>query len=154
MLQADAIIIRSSVAGTQRKWSGTGAYWLVDIDLRDQNSTNLLTVYSGTDSGNNTNFVFEPNCLAPTAAAVSIGGRVVNAGGRGISKANIQMIDRSGNVRYAMTNSFGFYHFADVPVGETFVLTVSHKTERFANPTLILNISEESAGVNFTALER
>lgn len=153
--QADAIVIRSSVAGTQREWSGAGTYRLVDIDLKDQNSTTtMLTVYSGTDSGNNTNFVFNGGCLAPTAAAVSIGGRVVKANGRGVSNAQIVIIDTGGQSRYAVTNPFGFYRFDDVPVGQTVMVTVSHKTERFAIPTIILNVTDQLANVDFTALGR
>ena len=50
---ADAILIRSSAAGVQRAWTGTGTFSLADVDVRDQAGTAPVAVRSGTDSGNN-----------------------------------------------------------------------------------------------------
>ncbi|MDT7807412.1 MAG: hypothetical protein QOJ70_1225 [Acidobacteriota bacterium] len=50
---ADSILIRSSVAGTQRAWTGGGTYSLIDVDVKDQAGTSAIAVRSGTDSGNN-----------------------------------------------------------------------------------------------------
>lgn len=153
--QADAIAIRSSIAGTQRNWSGTGIFRLVDVDLKDQNSTtNPITVYSGTDAGNNTNFFFNAGCIATTAAAVSISGRVLKNNGSGVSNAQIVIVDAAGQSRYAVTNQFGFYRFEDIAAGQTLIVTVSHKIERFGISTLVLNVSEELTDVNFSALDR
>ena len=60
--------------------------------------------------------------LSPTAANVSIGGRALTANGQGISRAVISMTEASGNQRFALTNSFGYYRFADVPAGQTYIL--------------------------------
>ncbi len=57
--------------------------------------------------------------LNPSAAPVSIGGRVFNQSGRGVSRALISLTDEHGNNRYAMTNPFGYYRFADISAGET-----------------------------------
>ncbi len=58
---ADSILIRSTAA-SQRSWSGSGSFWLQDVDLQYQSTTLGLTVYSGTNSGNNTGFTFSSSC--------------------------------------------------------------------------------------------
>jgi peptidase C25-like protein len=66
---ADDILIRSSVGGTQRSWSGSGTkvFDLVDVDVQDQAGSTPIIVVSGTDSGNNgANWTFRASC-APTA---------------------------------------------------------------------------------------
>jgi CSLREA domain-containing protein len=50
---ADAILIRSSVAGLKRAWTGGGSFSLSDVDVRDQGGSAPVSVLSGTDSGNN-----------------------------------------------------------------------------------------------------
>jgi len=61
--------------------------------------------------------------LAPTAAAVTISGRVIS-GKRGVSSATIYMTDQNGNAHSANTDSFGYYHFDEVEVGQTYVFQV------------------------------
>ena len=66
--------------------------------------------------------------------------------------ARVSMIGASGEMRYALTNPFGFYRFADVPVGETYVFNVSHKRYRFASSSQVLFIGEERSDINFVSL--
>jgi CSLREA domain-containing protein len=64
--EADSILIRSSVAGTQRAWSGAGSFQITDVDVKDQAGTATIVVRSGTDSGNNgANWTFT-GCAALT----------------------------------------------------------------------------------------
>jgi len=64
----DFIQIRSSVALTQRTWSGAGTYTMQDVDVKDQiKSGTAIIASSSTDSGNNTNWTINTNCNAPTA---------------------------------------------------------------------------------------
>lgn len=70
--------------------------------------------------------------LAPTAASVSVEGRVLTATGRGVGKALVVMTDANGIERYAMTNPFGYYRFADTPAGATYTFSVRHKRLTFA----------------------
>ncbi|MEE8130721.1 MAG: hypothetical protein V3T48_10550, partial [Vicinamibacterales bacterium] len=59
----DVVLVRSSVAGTQRSWSGAGSFSMVDVDVKDQAGSASITVEKGTDSGNNgANWVFEATC--------------------------------------------------------------------------------------------
>lgn len=50
---ADDIVIRSSVNGAQRAWSGLGTFSITDVDVKDQAGTAVIVVTSGTNSGNN-----------------------------------------------------------------------------------------------------
>jgi hypothetical protein len=92
-------------------------------------------------------------CLAPTSASVIIGGRVITASGRGINRAALTLTDANGAIRFAQTNSFGYYRFADVPTGETYVIGIRHKYYEFKEPSRLISVNEENESVNFTAYE-
>jgi CSLREA domain-containing protein len=88
---------------------------------------------------------------APTAASVTIGGRVLSAEGRAISRAVVSLINASGEIRYAATNTFGYYRFADVAAGETYVFAVSSKRYNFSRNPQVRTVVEETSEVDFTA---
>ncbi len=89
--------------------------------------------------------------LAPTAAGVSVSGRVTTAEGRGINSARVSLTDQSGNVRTALTNSFGYYRFDAVDAGQTVVLSVTSKRYIFGDSTRVLSVQDELADIDFTA---
>ena len=84
--------------------------------------------------------------LAPTAASVSVSGRVF-AGKSGLTNAFVTLTDSSGNARTARTSAFGYYRFDDVEVGRTYILSVQSK--RFQFPTQVVNVVEELSEFNF-----
>lgn len=84
----------------------------------------------------------------PTAASVTIGGRVMNSYGRAAARARVTITDKNGETRYALTNAFGFYRFANVAAGETYVFKASAKRYEFA--ARLLTVNEDAAEVNFT----
>ena len=87
--------------------------------------------------------------LAPTAASVSVGGRVSEAKGNPISRAWVSITNTNGETHSAMTNSFGYYRFNEVPVGQTYVISVRHKIYQFNSQ--VLTIFEEIRDADFTA---
>ena len=89
--------------------------------------------------------------LAPTAASVSISGRVKTASGRGIRNVLVKMIDLQGNIRITRTSAFGYYHFNDVAAGSTYLLSAASKQYQFTMPTQVVNVSNELMDVDFTA---
>ncbi len=95
-------------------------------------------------------FVVAQN-LAPTAALVSVSGRVTTAEKQGIPRATLLLTDQSGETRSAVTNSFGYFNFADVSAGGTYVLTVQSKKFRFGNGTLVLFLADSVNDVIFVA---
>jgi hypothetical protein len=69
--EADAIRIRSTSGGTTRAWSGTGAFALIDVDVKDQVGTAAIIVFNGTDTGNNgSNWTFNDCDSAPTVIII------------------------------------------------------------------------------------
>jgi Carboxypeptidase regulatory-like domain len=89
--------------------------------------------------------------IAPTAALVSISGRVLTADGQGIRNVRVTLTMAGGTVRSAQTGTFGYFRFDEVEVGQTLVLEVSSKRYRFTNPTRILSVQEEITDAVFIA---
>ena len=87
--------------------------------------------------------------LAPLAAGVTVSGRVVTSDGRGVRNAVVTMTDPQGGVRRAVTGSFGYYRFADVQAGETYVVAVSSKRYQFT--PRVLSVTDELSNVDFIA---
>lgn len=91
--------------------------------------------------------------LAPTAASVSVGGRVMTADGAGIRNAFVTLTNSSGNSRTILTGKLGGYSFADVAAGETYVISVRAKRFSFSQPSQMLTITEDLTNINFIADE-
>jgi CSLREA domain-containing protein len=86
--------------------------------------------------------------LNPSAASVSVGGRVLNSEGQGIFGAQVSMTDASGSLRQARTNPFGYYRFDNVSAGETYIFTINHKRFEFA-PQIVF-VTEDRSDFDFT----
>lgn len=85
---ADDILIRSTVASTQRNWQGAGTFTMVDVDVQDQTVTggtpSGIAVLDGTDSGNNINWdtglalgdasgtVYSDRGITPSGAGITV----------------------------------------------------------------------------------
>jgi hypothetical protein len=89
--------------------------------------------------------------IAPTAAPVTVGGRVRTPNGRSVPGAKVTLTDFKGITRIAVANVFGYYRFADLNAGETYVLSVSAKRLKFTPQTQIRTITEDSFDINFTS---
>ena len=61
---SDSVLIRSTVGGTRRYWSGSGTFRMQDVDVKDQGGSTPVWVAQGTNSGNNgLNWSFDNNPL-------------------------------------------------------------------------------------------
>ena len=89
--------------------------------------------------------------FAPTAALVSISGKVTTLKGIGIRNVVVTLTDAAGNIRTTGTGTFGFYRFTKVEVGQIYVLQVQAKKYFFPNPAQVVSINDELTGLNFTA---
>lgn len=96
---------------------------------------------------------WSPVSLPPTAATVSIGGRVTTASGNGIRNAVITLTDSNGRSKSVVTGSFGYYCFIDVEVGNTYLLSVNTRRFVFSNSSQFVTINEERDDINFSADE-
>lgn len=84
-------------------------------------------------------------CLA--AANVVVGGWVLKANGRGIDGAIVTFTELNGNVRYALTNKFGYYRFNNVSVGNSYTFNAAHKGFNFTPKVHAAN--NEELNLNF-----
>ncbi|HEX9931059.1 MAG TPA: choice-of-anchor Q domain-containing protein [Pyrinomonadaceae bacterium] len=111
------------------------------------------TYPNATDGDNSDIGAFEAQTapLGTTAAAVSISGRVMTASGRGIGNVRLTLTDTNGQIRTAMTTSFGYYRFDNVLVGETYILLAVGKRYTFSQSLRVLSINGETDAVNFIA---
>ena len=89
--------------------------------------------------------------FTPTAAEVSVGGRVLTASGNGIRNVVVSMTDATGNTRTAVSGAFGYYSFADVPVGQTYIMSVSSKRYEFLDPIRAITVDDAIDNVDFIA---
>ena len=89
--------------------------------------------------------------LAPTAAAVSVSGRVLTAQGRGLRNARLTLTNTTtGEVFYARSGISGAYRFENAEAGQSYILIVTAKRYNFNPNTLFINPFNELTGVDFT----
>jgi CSLREA domain-containing protein len=112
----------------------------------------FITSTATDPTGNTSEFSSCRQVTVTTAASVSIGGRVMTVNKRGISNVRLTLTQAGGTTRIVYSNAFGYYRFADVQAGETYIITASGKRFLFDNPVQALFVTEETDGINFTAL--
>ncbi len=78
--------------------------------------------------------------MAPTAAFVSISGRVFSPTGP-IRNAVVYLQTQDGNYLMARTSTFGHYRFQGIAAGQTVFITVLSKEYRF-NPRVVMVFDE------------
>jgi hypothetical protein len=117
------------------------------VDLPDANYPNEAGG-NGSDIGA---FEAQTAPTGPTAASVSVSGRVMTASGRGIRNVLVRLIDEQRAARIAVTSTFGYYRFADVPAGRTYTISISTKSYNFNQPSQLLSLVGETGDVNFVA---
>lgn len=88
----------------------------------------------------------------PTAANVTISGRVLRDDGLGIRNIRVTINGNSlTSPRTALTSSMGYFTFEDIEVGQSYVITVSSKRYGFAQPSRIISVTESIADLLFSA---
>jgi parallel beta-helix repeat protein/predicted outer membrane repeat protein len=115
----------------------------------------LLRIFDG--DGNNTATVdigaFEAQVFTPTAAEVTVGGRVTTPKGSGVKNVQISLTGADGKTRATLSNADGYFQFAGVPAGDTYIFSASAKRFQFIQPTLARVITDDTGNVNFDAYE-
>jgi hypothetical protein len=104
----------------------------------------------------NSPYTFQPGfwttqIFAPTAAGVTVGGRVVTANGAGIGKVRVVLTSGSGETRTAISSGFGYFRFDNVTTGETYVFSVNAKKYTFSQPVQVRSIFEDTDDLLFTS---
>ncbi len=120
------------------------------------NGTEVMLRWSDPDhTGSDHGLAIDDLSVTPmgtTAASATISGRVTAAGGQGIANALITLA--GGDLTEPLTiatGNFGYFIFPELPVGQNYVVTVSAKRHRFANPTRLIDLQGDFAGADFVA---
>lgn len=93
-----------------------------------------------------------PQTSPPPAAEVTVGGRITTADGRGIRNVIVSMINTAGEIRTAISTTFGYYRFTSVPGGETYIFAVSAKRFQFSQTVQIRLVNQDTGNINFVAV--
>jgi hypothetical protein len=140
----------STVGGTPNLSSvfgGTPSNGVWSLYVRDDGgSFTSPNIASGTIGGWGLHF------FAATAASAEISGRVMTAEGNGIRNATVMLT--GGNLTeplYARTGTFGNYNFNDLPVGQTFVVTVLSRRYIFSSQSRTVSLVGDASSVDFVA---
>lgn len=89
--------------------------------------------------------------LAPTAATVSLSGRVFSGKGAGIiRRVRIVLTDDAGLERTTQTNGFGYYRFDDLEIGKFYIVRAESLNFVFTPESYGFVLMEDRDEVNFT----
>jgi hypothetical protein len=159
-----AILVFSSIAGGQSSGGNYAVTQTVVASGGGQNSASGFYALDGTIgqplAGNALNgspfavtsgfWNFSP--LAPTAASVSLSGRILAPNGSGLKNAVVTL---SGGLLtqplVSRSGSFGYFSFEGVAVGQTYILTVHSKRYGFTQQSLVVTLMDEISGIVFQA---
>lgn len=84
---------------------------------------------------------------------VNVGGQVLSPSGSPLVLASVTITRLSdGSSQTVMTNQFGYYHFGNISVAETYVINV--KGKRYSFPPHIVFVLDNMENLNFTAQRR
>lgn len=95
---------------------------------------------------------WQPMPLTPSAAGVTISGRVLTAEGRGLRGAIIRLTGNdTARPRMVATGVNGTFSFTDVEPGHTYIISVTSRRFGFANPTQVITVNDNIADIVFQA---
>lgn len=80
-------------------------------------------------------------------------GRITTPQNRKADRVVVSMTDGLGNVRYALTNPFGFYRFMNVETWKTYTLRLQSKKYTFSSPERTIEFAESNGDVNFVSTD-
>src|SRR5688500_15870353 len=101
------------------------------------------SVYSG---------FWTPEDFGPTAANVSVSGRITTPAGAGVRNIVVTITAQSGEVRSTLSTSLGYYIFNEIPSGATYLISVYAKRYTFPESTRSVNVADEITDADFTAI--
>ena len=91
--------------------------------------------------------------LVPNAALASISGRVVTARGRGLINVQVSVTNSlTSDTMSTQTTRSGSYRFSELPVGQTYIVSVAGRRFRFDPNTHIVVLNDDVTVEDFVAL--
>ena len=112
----------------------------------------VITLTTGGPGSNNHTFDVGFRST-PTAANVSLQGRVMLQAGIGIRNVRVTLTEQDGTQHYAITGTFGYYRFTDLRAGQTVVVSVVAKRYTFSEPDRVVSLQDNLTDFNFIADE-
>lgn len=95
---------------------------------------------------------FQNTQLVPSAAPVSINGRVSTSEGNGIRGAVITVTNvGTGETRIAITGAFGYYALEDLEAGSSYVVSIGSKRYNFPMSSVVMTLDDNVSGLDFVA---
>lgn len=91
--------------------------------------------------------------MSPTAASVSVGGRIRTLDGQGIQNAAVRLIDDTGSSRTVHTASFGYFRFDGVEAGRSYIVEVISPKYVFPQPVIVINVVDNINDLDFVAAQ-
>ncbi len=88
----------------------------------------------------------------PTAATAVLSGRILDIYGMPVRDVSVSLTAATGESRTTRSSSFGYYTFAELPVGETYLVTVRSRRYTFANDSIVVVLMDDLSEQNFTAI--
>lgn len=108
----------------------------------------VISLTTGPAGSNN--HTFDIGLLAvPSAAPVSVEGRVRTASGAGIRGATVSLTAADGSVTKLTTGTFGYFRFTGIPAGKLALIDVRAKRFTFSVPTRVVELSQDLSGIDF-----
>lgn len=87
-----------------------------------------------------------------TAAAVSVSGATLTQHGKPLTRTLVTIQNAlTGEIRSTYSNNFGRYRFEGLPVGDTYIVTVSNRRYVFEPNTQVFMLIDAIDGLNFSA---
>ncbi|HQU82482.1 MAG TPA: DPP IV N-terminal domain-containing protein [Pyrinomonadaceae bacterium] len=87
--------------------------------------------------------------IAPTAANVTVSGRISTSEGTGLGNVLVLMTDSNGISRSTQTSSFGYFRFEGVAAGQTYIFGV--RSRRFQFAPQVVNVTADIQELQFIA---
>jgi Carboxypeptidase regulatory-like domain len=91
-----------------------------------------------------------PNCSNVVAQPFSVSGRVTRSGGTGFANLNLTIQSTAGGeIKYARTNSLGYYRFSGILSGQNYIVSVIGKKYTFTPQAVFVN-NADLTSINFS----
>ena len=133
-LAAGASINVRFLLGIQQTGTAKFAINVEALPVNNAGSTSIGAFFLGATDG-------------PTAAGVTVAGRVLTTDGRGLTNALVSITAPDGSVRTAISGRMGTFNFSEVEAGQSYVITVSSR--RYSFSPRVLTISDNVSDVDF-----
>jgi len=113
----------------------------------------VISVTTGSSGSNNHTFDVGFSLLGPSAANVSVSGRIATANGNGIRNVRVFLTEEDGTVHNALTGSFGYYIFEEIAGGQNVVVSVAAKRYTFPQTARLVTLNESAAEIDWISNE-